>query len=66
MQTQSTSWINIDTVTELYGIKIKHRDHGWIDAGDETGMFQFGTTKERDEKRSELRKLNPEWAAKSK
>lgn len=66
MQTQATSWLNIDTVTETYGIKIKHRDHGWIHAGDDTGMFKFDTAKERDKKRDELRKSSPEWAAKSK
>ena len=65
MQTRATSWLNIDTVTELYGIEIKHLDRGWIHAGDETGMFKFSTTKERDQKRDELRKMQPEWADKS-
>ena len=65
MQTQSTTWVDINTLTERYGIRIKHRIKGWINAGDDKGMFMFETTKERDGKRAELRKETPDWAAKS-
>ncbi len=65
MQTRSTTWVNIDTLTAAYRIKIKHPERGWINAGDGNGMFKFDTEKEREEKRAELRKIKPEWMRKA-
>lgn len=65
MQTQATTWVNIDELTERFGIKIKHPKHGWINAGDGDGMFSFKTAEERDLKRAELRKSTPEWMIKA-
>ena len=57
MQTRPTTWFDTKKEISIYGIKVKHPDHGWIDAGDSDGQFLFETEEEREIKRAELRKM---------
>lgn len=57
METRPTTWVDIHGPSERYGIKVNHPTKGWVNAGDDKGMFAFDTTKERDAKRAYLRNI---------
>lgn len=60
MKTRKTTWFNVKTEKEVYGIEVNHPVHGWIHAGDIGGMFKFERLEDRDEKISELESVESE------
>lgn len=53
MQTQPVDYLNIKTLKQSYGIKVKHNGK-WVYAGDNDGLYLFDTEEERGAKREEL------------
>ena len=56
MKTQPSSWFDKNDMKEKFGIKVHHSKHGWLNAGDEKGVFMFDSREARDTKRIELRR----------
>lgn len=57
MQTKSVTWFDKDKMREMFGIKVHHPVHRWINAGNSDGLYMFDTKEQCDEKRAELRSL---------